>query len=102
LYRTLGKSDLAKTEFDKARNLTQGADDSLYKKIANSSAHPPQSQAPPPPPTDKWWGILGNSVPIDSSLASIRARAFSGQMCFASSLSSSPELSTSDAIVRKQ
>jgi tetratricopeptide (TPR) repeat protein len=53
LYRTLGKSDLAKTEFDKARNLTQGADDSLYKKIANSSAHPPQGQAPPPPPTDK-------------------------------------------------
>jgi tetratricopeptide (TPR) repeat protein len=54
LYRTLGRKDDAKAEFDKASNLTKENDDDLFKKIANGSAHPPQGQAPSsPPPTEK-------------------------------------------------
>lgn len=50
LYRTMGKKEEAKAEFDKASNLNKQADEALYKKIANGSAHPPQGQTPPAPP----------------------------------------------------
>jgi tetratricopeptide (TPR) repeat protein len=50
LYRAMGKKEEAKAEFDKASNLTKNSDDDLFKKIANSSAHPPQGQTPPAPP----------------------------------------------------
>lgn len=53
LYRTMGKKEEAKAEFDKASNLTKDADDSLFTKIANGRAHPPQSQTPPAPPPEK-------------------------------------------------
>jgi predicted RNA polymerase sigma factor len=53
LYRTMGKKEEAKAEFDKASNLTKQADDSLFKKIEEGNAHPPQGQTVPPPPTEK-------------------------------------------------
>ena len=48
LYRALGKKEEAKAEFAKASSLNKQADDALYRKIANGSAHPPQGQAAPP------------------------------------------------------
>jgi tetratricopeptide (TPR) repeat protein len=53
LYRTMGKKEEAKAEFDKASNLTKQTDDALFKKIANGSAHPPQGQTPPAQPAGK-------------------------------------------------
>jgi len=57
LYRTMGKKEEAKVEFDKANKLNKAADEELYKKM--SSAHPrpprdatqvasPDATAPPP------------------------------------------------------
>ena len=46
LYRTLGKKEEAKAEFDKASTLNKAADDDLYKKIANGHALPPDGQGP--------------------------------------------------------
>jgi tetratricopeptide (TPR) repeat protein len=46
LYRTLGKKEEAKAEFDKASTLNKAADDDLYKKIANGHAPPPDASAP--------------------------------------------------------
>jgi tetratricopeptide (TPR) repeat protein len=54
LYRTLGKKDEAKAEFNKASTLNKQVDDDLYKKIANGSAGRPQGQtSPSTPPTEK-------------------------------------------------
>jgi tetratricopeptide (TPR) repeat protein len=53
LYRTMGKKEEAKAEFDKAGRLNKQADDTLFKKIANGRAHPPQSQTPPAPLLEK-------------------------------------------------
>jgi tetratricopeptide (TPR) repeat protein len=53
LYRKLGKKDEAKAEFDKASTLNKAADQDLYKKIENGSAHPPPAQSPPNAPADK-------------------------------------------------
>jgi tetratricopeptide (TPR) repeat protein len=54
LYRTLGKKDEAKAEFAKASTLNKEADEALYKKISNGSAHPSQGQRPgSTPPVDK-------------------------------------------------
>lgn len=50
LYRAMGNKEAAKAEFDKASTLNRAADESLYKKIANGSAHPPQAQAAPSAP----------------------------------------------------
>jgi tetratricopeptide (TPR) repeat protein len=44
LYRTMGKKDEAKVEFDKASSLNKQVDEDLYRKIANGSAHPPPAQ----------------------------------------------------------
>ena len=48
LYRTLGRKDEAKAEFDKASKLHKAADEDLYKKMASGRAHPP-ADAPAPP-----------------------------------------------------
>ena len=53
LYRTMGKKEEAKAEFDKASNLTKDTDDALFKKIANGSKNPPQNQTPPAPPPEQ-------------------------------------------------
>jgi tetratricopeptide (TPR) repeat protein len=50
LYRTMGRKDEAKVEFDKASKLNKAADEDLYRKIANGREHPPQSAAPPVAP----------------------------------------------------
>ena len=50
LYRTMGRKDEAKVEFDKASKLNREADEALYKKIANGNArHAPQAAAPAVP-----------------------------------------------------
>jgi tetratricopeptide (TPR) repeat protein len=47
LYRTMGKKDEAKAEFDKASTINKAVDDDLFKKIANGRAKGPQdNQAP--------------------------------------------------------
>jgi tetratricopeptide (TPR) repeat protein len=46
LYRTMGKKDEAKAEFDKASTLNKAADDDLHARIAN--AHQKPAQAPEP------------------------------------------------------
>jgi len=51
LYRAMGNKEEAQAEFDKASTLNKQADDDLYKKIQQGSAHPPPSQNPPAPPT---------------------------------------------------
>jgi tetratricopeptide (TPR) repeat protein len=48
LYRTMGKKEEAKLEFDKASTLNKAADEDLYKKIANAHARPPADAATPP------------------------------------------------------
>ena len=50
LYRTMGKKDEAKAEFDKASSLNKAVDEALYKKISGGNARPPQSSAPPANP----------------------------------------------------
>ena len=47
LYRTMGKKEESKAEFDKASSLNQKADDSLFDKIQNGRAHPPPGQTDP-------------------------------------------------------
>jgi tetratricopeptide (TPR) repeat protein len=47
LYRTLGRKDEAKIEFDKASSLNKQEDEDLYKKIASGAAHHPQQQTEP-------------------------------------------------------
>ena len=53
LYRAMGKKEEAKAEFDRASSLNKQADESLFRKIANGNAHPPQGQTPPAPPSEK-------------------------------------------------
>jgi tetratricopeptide (TPR) repeat protein len=53
LYRTLGKKEEAKAEFDKASKLNKAADEDLYKKIANGHARPGQAQEPAATPAGK-------------------------------------------------
>jgi tetratricopeptide (TPR) repeat protein len=48
LYRSMGKKDEAKVEFDKASKLNKAADEELYKKIANGKQRPPSDSAPAP------------------------------------------------------
>jgi tetratricopeptide (TPR) repeat protein len=50
LYRTLGRKDEAKAEFDKASKLNKAADEDLYRKIANGREHPPETAPPAAPP----------------------------------------------------
>jgi tetratricopeptide (TPR) repeat protein len=52
LYRTLGRKDEAKAEFDQANVLNKQADDDLYKKIANGRTHHDPTQTAPPTPPD--------------------------------------------------
>jgi hypothetical protein len=47
-YRTMGKKDEAKAEFDKAGSITRAADDALINKMSPHSA-----QAPPTVPEVK-------------------------------------------------
>jgi Tfp pilus assembly protein PilF len=53
LYRTMGKKDEAKAEFDKASTLNKAADEDLYKKISNGRAKPPQSEPAPDKPLNQ-------------------------------------------------
>ena len=51
LYRSMGRKDEAKVEFDKASKLNKAADEDLYKKIANGRQRPPaENTAPETPP----------------------------------------------------
>jgi tetratricopeptide (TPR) repeat protein len=46
LYRTMGRKDDAKAEFDKASKLNKAADEDLYRKMENGRQRPPQAAAP--------------------------------------------------------
>lgn len=50
LYRTMGRKEEAKAEFDKANTLNKQADDSLYRTIQNGAKHPPQAPPAAVPP----------------------------------------------------
>ena len=47
LYRSMGRKEEAKAEFDKASTLNKAADEELYKKIAGGHARPPGESAAP-------------------------------------------------------
>jgi len=50
LYRAMGRTEMAKAEFDKAGALNKKADEDLYKKIADGNArHGPSPAAPATP-----------------------------------------------------
>ena len=51
LYRTLGKKEEAKAEFDKASTLNKAADEELYKKISNGRPKPPEGETAPEKPS---------------------------------------------------
>jgi Flp pilus assembly protein TadD len=53
LYRTMGRKDEAKAEFDKANQVNKAADQALLDKINNSRAHPPQAQPLAPESPEK-------------------------------------------------
>jgi tetratricopeptide (TPR) repeat protein len=46
LYRTMGRKDDAKAEFDKASKLNKAADEDLYRKMENGRQRPPQTAVP--------------------------------------------------------
>ncbi len=54
LYRTMGRKEEARAEFDKASTLNKQADEALYEKIKNGSKRPPPTQpaATPPPQSE--------------------------------------------------
>ena len=52
LYRSMGRKDEAKVEFDKASTLNKQADEDLHNKIANAHAKPAQTVPPAPPPAN--------------------------------------------------
>jgi tetratricopeptide (TPR) repeat protein len=52
LYRTMGKKDEARAEFDKASTLNKAADEDLYKKISNGRARPPAGESVPEKPVN--------------------------------------------------
>ena len=47
LYKTMGKREASKAEFDKAASLNKAANEDLYKKIANGRNQPQPSPAEP-------------------------------------------------------
>ncbi len=53
LYRTMGRKDEAKVEFDKASTLNKAADEDLYKKISNGRARPPEGGTAPEKPLNQ-------------------------------------------------
>jgi len=53
LYRAMGRTEMAKAEFDKAGALNQKADEDLYKKIADANARHGQSPAAPATPAQQ-------------------------------------------------
>jgi tetratricopeptide (TPR) repeat protein len=50
LYRTMGRKDEAKAEFDKASTLNKAADEDLFKKISNAHPKPPEGETTPEKP----------------------------------------------------
>ncbi len=50
LYRTMGRKEEAKAEFDKASKLNKAADEDLYKKLANGHPRPAPQPAITPNP----------------------------------------------------
>ena len=52
LYRSMGKKDEAKAEFDKASTLNKQADEDLHNKIANAHAKPAETTPPAPAPAN--------------------------------------------------
>ena len=48
LYRSMGRKEEAKAEFDKASTLNKAADEELYKKMAGAHARPPADAGTPP------------------------------------------------------
>ena len=52
LYRSLGRKDEAKVEFDKASKLNKTANEDLYKKIAGANQHQGSEGAPPAKPVN--------------------------------------------------
>jgi tetratricopeptide (TPR) repeat protein len=53
LYRSMGKSDLAKSEFNKASSITKAADDALIDKISGPHANGKGAEGPAGAPTHK-------------------------------------------------
>jgi tetratricopeptide (TPR) repeat protein len=53
LYRTMGRKDEAKVEFDKASTLNKAADEELYKKINNGQARRPEGGTAPEKPLNQ-------------------------------------------------
>jgi tetratricopeptide (TPR) repeat protein len=53
LYRTIGRKDEAKAEFDKASTLNKAADEDLYKKISSGRAKQPEGATAPEKPLDQ-------------------------------------------------
>jgi tetratricopeptide (TPR) repeat protein len=53
LYRTMGRKDEAKAEFDKASTLNKAADEDLYKKISSGRAKQPEGATAPEKPLDQ-------------------------------------------------
>jgi Flp pilus assembly protein TadD len=53
LYRTMGKKEEAKAEFDIASKLNSAADAEVYKKIAEGHARPTPPQQPAATPAEK-------------------------------------------------
>jgi len=51
LYRTLGRKEEAKAEFDKASKLNKATDDDLFKKMNNGQQRPGAPQTEPQPST---------------------------------------------------
>jgi Flp pilus assembly protein TadD len=54
LYRSMGRKEEAKAEFDKASKLNKAADEDLFQKISGGRQHPPATTATPdttPPQT---------------------------------------------------
>jgi tetratricopeptide (TPR) repeat protein len=53
LYRTMGRKDEAKAEFDKASTLNKAADEDLFKKISNGHPKPPEGETAPEKPLNQ-------------------------------------------------
>jgi tetratricopeptide (TPR) repeat protein len=53
LYRSMGKKEEAKAEFDKASTLNKAADEDLFKKIENGKTKRPESQVLPTTSSDQ-------------------------------------------------
>jgi tetratricopeptide (TPR) repeat protein len=53
LYRTMGRTDEAKAELEKASRLNKAADEDLFKKMSNGRAKPPEGAAAPEKPLNQ-------------------------------------------------